>query len=1179
MGKPIKIAIIANGTQAKGEFAGVGASGSKMGAAVKKGAAVAAAGLLVIGAGAVKLGVDATRAASDAEQSIGASETVFGKYADTVIKRSKEASTALGVSANEYRELTNVSGALLSGAGLPLKKVTGLTEDLTKRASDLAATFGGETKDAVEAVSSLLKGEADPIEKYGISIKQSDVNARLAAKGLDKLTGSGLKQAEMNARVELLMGKSAKTAGAFARETDTLAHKQQVANAKFVDAKAKLGGLLIPIAGKATDVFADELVPALESATDWLDRNQDAIIGAGKAVGDRLLPPLQTLGGIAKSTGGFMGELPPPVKRFAIEAGVAALVLPRLNALVDATGVSAGGTAAKVKQFAAEMTYAETRSAALKGGLGKMAGAAKAAAGVGGLMLLTEAATGTNDALGVLESAGGGALLGFSLGGPIGAAIGGSAGALFKLAQNTLSANDAMNAGKKPATDYASTLDDITGAATEATKALVMKQVVESRAATDAKTLGIPLRTVVSATLGQKDAIDAVSAAMKASQSWGVQYVDALGRIQTAHFDSKKAAKDFSNEVGSSIGIQKLSALESDALTSFIGKESTAWKDQTRAKREEIRATKDLTGLQKTIPKNIVTKIEAKGVIPTTRGIARVANQYKLSPKQVVTLIKVTGAETSKKEVIKVQGKLKEAAKTKADAKVTANTKQAEGSVKGFLKSLDKIRTVKVGEPNIKDPVRRAAGDAKNVASSESPAIGTAFDAGMVVGINSGSGSVAAAAKALVRNTLAAGRAEAKIHSPSRETTKDGKNLVLGWVSGIKKNGSQVPKAVRDLMKSVLAESRDGTKALQGVVGKAYDAQAAQELAAYKKAHKGKAKKIAAFEKAQKKERARVLKSTKDESAALAAVGAKQAALATGNYTKYLSKSSSLYKAMTRAGVKNLQDARNNLVAAQQALADYKAAVTAGVMQSASLGKLGEGTGFGTVAQLIARRKALAGEAKQWQTTIDALTKAGLNKADLDELIQMGPEAGMGTAKAILAGGESAVSELNLVQADLAKTAKAMGQSTAVTMKQAGVDAAQGLVNGLTAKSKQLDKAAKKLAKVLIRAFKKEMDSNSPSRKMIKEGKNTTDGVVIGLDAKRVEKASRDLARSVLTGYGTPTLPAATLTATRATAATTAAPIVIRLELTGQQLDQITRGRMYQADISAAANSGGRARA
>lgn len=237
--------------------------------------------------------------ASDAQQSIGATEQIYGKYAKTVIARSNAAAKSVGLSANEYRELSNVSGAMLKSSGLPLAKVTTLTDKLNRRAADLAATFGGTTKDAVGAVGSLLRGEADPIERYGVSIKQSDVNARLAAKGLDGLTGSARKQAEQQERLKLLFAQTKDASGQFGRETNTLAGQQQRLGAQFANIKAEVGAKLLPTLTRLLAVAGEQLPGAFATVKTQAQGFADAVAPVAAALRDAFitaLPALQSVG-------------------------------------------------------------------------------------------------------------------------------------------------------------------------------------------------------------------------------------------------------------------------------------------------------------------------------------------------------------------------------------------------------------------------------------------------------------------------------------------------------------------------------------------------------------------------------------------------------------------------------------------------------------------------------------------------------------------------------------------------------------------------------------------------------------------------------------------------------------------------------------------------------------------
>src|SRR5690606_6666139 len=82
---------------------------------------------------------------------------------------------------NAFYELAAPLGALLKSAGFEMSQVTDLTLQLTQRGADLAATFGGPVEDAMGAIAALMRGETNPIERYGVAIKAVDVEARALA--------------------------------------------------------------------------------------------------------------------------------------------------------------------------------------------------------------------------------------------------------------------------------------------------------------------------------------------------------------------------------------------------------------------------------------------------------------------------------------------------------------------------------------------------------------------------------------------------------------------------------------------------------------------------------------------------------------------------------------------------------------------------------------------------------------------------------------------------------------------------------------------------------------------------------------------------------------------------------------------------------------------------------------
>jgi len=227
--------------KAQGKFGKAGAALKSM--AVPAG--VALAGIVAFGKGAVD-------SASRVEQAMGAVDSVFGKNATQVKQWASESATSVGLSKSAYAEMATVLGAQLKNMGIPMDKVAGQTNDLIGLGADLAATYGGTTADAVEALSAALRGETDPIEKYGVSVKQADIAAQQAADGTDKLTGAAGKQAKTMALLKLVNKQTADAQGAFNRESDTAAHSAQVTAAQYEDMKATLGEALLPAISSVT---------------------------------------------------------------------------------------------------------------------------------------------------------------------------------------------------------------------------------------------------------------------------------------------------------------------------------------------------------------------------------------------------------------------------------------------------------------------------------------------------------------------------------------------------------------------------------------------------------------------------------------------------------------------------------------------------------------------------------------------------------------------------------------------------------------------------------------------------------------------------------------------------------------------------------------------------------------
>lgn len=215
-------------------------------------------------------------AASQQEQAMGGVDAVFKQNANTIKAWADTAAQSVGLSKTEYATLANQIGASFKASGVPMDELAGKTDNMIKLGSDLAATFGGTTKDAVEALGGAYRGEFDPLERYGIALKQSDVAAKMAADGTDKLTGQSAKLAQQQAITELVMQQSADAQGQFGREADTAAGAAQRQAAEWENLQAQLGQQLLPI--------LTELGTVLQGIMTWMSQNTEVVTAAVLAI-------------------------------------------------------------------------------------------------------------------------------------------------------------------------------------------------------------------------------------------------------------------------------------------------------------------------------------------------------------------------------------------------------------------------------------------------------------------------------------------------------------------------------------------------------------------------------------------------------------------------------------------------------------------------------------------------------------------------------------------------------------------------------------------------------------------------------------------------------------------------------------------------------------------------------
>lgn len=249
-----------------------------------KGAGVAIAGGMLAGAaGLAALTTKAVMSAAELEQQIGGSEAVFGEYAKTIQEKGAQAFKTAGLSQQEFLQGANKMGSLFQGAGFSVQDSMKMSGDAMQRASDIASIMGISTTDALEAVTGMAKGNFTMMDNLGVAMNDTSLNAYALEKGLGKTTAQMSIQEKVGLANQLFLEKTAKYAGNYAKENETLSGSLNTTKKAFDN--------LLSGSGDVND-FIDSLLNTIDIAIPQIVAMLPKIVTGIGAVLKALVPAL-----------------------------------------------------------------------------------------------------------------------------------------------------------------------------------------------------------------------------------------------------------------------------------------------------------------------------------------------------------------------------------------------------------------------------------------------------------------------------------------------------------------------------------------------------------------------------------------------------------------------------------------------------------------------------------------------------------------------------------------------------------------------------------------------------------------------------------------------------------------------------------------------------------------------
>ena len=211
--------------------------------AIKKAAVPAAAAL----AGIASLAANAVKQASNLSEAQNKANVIFRDAAKDITKFAETASTKLGQSKTDALNAAATFGTFGKAAGLAGADLGKFATGFTTLASDMASFNNTSPEEAVIAIGAALRGEAEPIRRFGVLLNAATIEQEALSLGIIKNTKQALTpQQKVLAVQSAILKQTSDQQGDFARTSDGLANSQRILSAELKDVSAQFGNALLP---------------------------------------------------------------------------------------------------------------------------------------------------------------------------------------------------------------------------------------------------------------------------------------------------------------------------------------------------------------------------------------------------------------------------------------------------------------------------------------------------------------------------------------------------------------------------------------------------------------------------------------------------------------------------------------------------------------------------------------------------------------------------------------------------------------------------------------------------------------------------------------------------------------------------------------------------------------------
>lgn len=214
----------------------------------------------------IKSSIDA---ASDLGEAVNMTGLIFEDAQKDVVEWAQASAGAFGLSTTAALQAAAGYANLFLNVGLSLDRSREYSQQLVELSADMASAFNTTVPDAIQAISAGLRGEAEPLRRYGIML--DDLTLKEKARSMGLYDGKGVldQSTKAQAAYAIILEKTARIQGDFANTAEDPANAARILQAEITNLKAALGEELLPL-------WREVLGTATETVR-WIKSNQELI--------------------------------------------------------------------------------------------------------------------------------------------------------------------------------------------------------------------------------------------------------------------------------------------------------------------------------------------------------------------------------------------------------------------------------------------------------------------------------------------------------------------------------------------------------------------------------------------------------------------------------------------------------------------------------------------------------------------------------------------------------------------------------------------------------------------------------------------------------------------------------------------------------------------------------------